>query len=299
VKIKSIFAAPFLMIVVLALMTLADLVDPASLGGVNPYLAVIIMQLIVYALPAVFFCRMRGRDYGAKLRIRFFRPSHIFLIIAALAAMISGCALINYGMRALFPEAYAGSTAVYAGAADAGIYAVLAFCVLPAVAEEFLFRGILLAEYESVSVPFAVVISSLFFGMLHLNFVRLPAYFFSGILLALVLYASRSVTAAMLLHILNNIAALWTERYAANFVQTAGERSVLLVFILVCVLLASLILFFMEAQRIYRGYGEDAVPSAHVRRRRRGEPSGALEAVSTPPFVIFVVMYILFTFVSL
>lgn len=286
------------MIAVLALMTAADLVNPAALENVNPYLALIIMELVVYALPALFFCRMRGREYGARLRMRLFYPSHIFLIIAALAAMISGCALINFGMHSLFPAAYAESTAVYADVSDAGIYAVLAFCILPAAAEEFLFRGILLAEYETVSVPFAVVISSLFFGMMHLNFVRLPAYFFSGLLLALVLYATRSLLASMLLHILNNIGALWTEQYAVNFVQTAGERSVLLVFILVSVLLASLMLFFMEAQRIYRDYGEAAVPSPYVRRRKRGEPSGVAEAITTPPFVLFALMYIVFTFIS-
>ena len=285
------------MIVVLALMTLADLLDPVALGmDGNPYLTLIILQLLVYALPAVFFCRLRGREYTARLRVRLFRISHIFLIFLALAVMISGCALLNFAMQSLFGEDVLTS-ASYAGVAESGIYAVLAFCILPAIAEEFLFRGILLAEYESVSVPFAVCISSLFFGMLHLNLSRLPAYVFSGIVLAMVAYAARSVLASMLLHILHNIAALWTEGYVAKFSDAAGARSVLLVFILVCVLFISLILFFMEAQRIYQDYGENAVPSPHVRRRKRGEPSGALEAISVPPFVVFVVMFVVFSLV--
>ena len=285
------------MIVVLALMTAADLLDPAALGmDANPYLTIIILQLLVYALPAVFFCRLRGREYTARLRVRPFRISHIFMILLALVVMLSGCALLNFGMQSFLGEE-AFSSASYAGVADAGIYAVLAFCILPAVAEEFLFRGILLAEYEAVSVPFAVFISSLFFGMLHLNFARLPAYVFSGIVLALVAYAARSVLASMLLHILHNIASLWTEGYVAKFSDAAGARSVLLVFILMCILLLSVILFFMEAQRIYQDYGMNAVPSPYVRRRKRGEPTGALEAVSVPPFVVFVVMFIVFTFI--
>ena len=131
--------------------------------------------------------------------------------------------------------------------------------------------------------------------MIHLDFARLPAYVFSGVLLALVMYATRSVFASMLLHILNNIASLYTEQYVMKFTSAVGQRGFLLVFILVCVFLLSLVLFFMETQRIYQEYGLKAVTSPYVRRRRRGEPSGAVEALTAPPFVIFVVMYIAFT----
>lgn len=285
------------MIVVLTLLTLVELIDPTVLGdGAERYLSLIILELLVYALPAVFFCRLRGRDYGARLRVRFFSPSCIFLIVSALLAQLSGCALLNYGVERLFPGGE--STAVYAGVAEAGLPAVLAMCILPAVAEEFLFRGILLAEYETVSVPFAVIVSALCFGMIHLNFRQLPAYVFSGVILAIVLYATRSLLAAMLLHMLHNIASLWTDIYVVRFSAAVGERSVLLVFLLMCVLFLSLIFLFLEAQQIYRDYGERAVASPYVRRRKRGEPSGALEAISTPPFVIFVIMYIIFTLVA-
>ena len=33
---------------------------------------IIILQLLVYALPAVFFCRLRGREYTSRLRVRPF-----------------------------------------------------------------------------------------------------------------------------------------------------------------------------------------------------------------------------------
>jgi len=286
------------MIVILALMILTSLINPAMLGTeINYYFAMIIMELLVYALPAVFFCRMRGREYGKYLRLRLFPLSHIFLILLALSAMLSGCSLINYGMEILFPQEAADAVS-YAGAADGGIYALLTFCILPAVAEEFLFRGILLTEYESVSVPFAVGISSLYFAMMHLNFVRFPAYLFSGVLLALVLYATRSVFASMVLHILNNIAALWTEEYAEKFQSASGSRSVLLVFILACILFVSLILFFMEAQRIYQNYGENAVPSPYVPKNKQKDRIGVLEAISVPPFVAFIVICIAFAIIA-
>jgi len=283
------------MIVVLALLTVSSLIDPMALGtDMNLYLAVIILELLVYALPAVFFCRLRGKEYGRKLRVRFMRLSHIFLILVGLVVLLSGSALLNMLMHSVFTVPKSEASA-YAGIWNAGIYAVLAFCILPAVAEEFLFRSILIAEYETVSPLFAVFISALYFGMIHMDFMRLPAYILAGIVLALVFYTTRSVFASMLLHILNNLASLWTDFAAEKLLAAAGKQSLLLSFILVCLFMISLVLFFWEAQRIYQEYGENGVPSPHVRRRKRGEPSGVMEALTAPPFMLFIVMFVLFT----
>lgn len=282
------------MIVVLALLLVSSLIDPMALGtDMNLYLAVIILELLVYALPAVFFCRLRGKEYGRRLRVRPFRFSHFFLILLALILLLTGPALLNMGMYSLFPV-QEQELSGYAELMNAGLYAVLAFCILPAVAEEFLFRSILIAEYEAVSPLFAILVSSLFFGMIHMDFRRLPGYVLAGIVLALVFYITRSVFASILLHILNNIAALWTDAYTQKF-ASIGIRGVLLSFILICLFMIALILFFWEGERIYQEYGENGVPSPHVRRRKRGEPSGAMESLTSLPFIAFVLMYIVFT----
>lgn len=301
-KIKGVFAAPFLMIVVLALFGTASLLEAETpaMGG-NPYLTLIVVQLIVYALPAVFFCRMRGKGYTKRLRVRFFPPGHLFLLVFALLAMLAGSALLNLFMVSLFPTGdFSGASGNYATASGdvfQMLYVILALCILPALLEEFLFRGIMVAEYESVGVPCAVCMSALLFAMMHLSFVRLPAYFFSGVILALTVYATRSVFASMLVHAANNVAALWLERYFYTAAAETGDQGVLLVFVLLCVLFVSLILFAMTAQRIYTGYGVTNTPSPYVHKRKRGD-TGAIEAFTAPPFLLLFVLFIIFTAVS-
>lgn len=299
-KIKGVFAAPFLMIVVLALFGTASLLqtdNPAVVG--NPYLTLTVVQLIVYALPALFFCRMRGKGYTPRLRLRFFAPGQLFLLVFALLAMLSGSALLNLLMVSLFPEGDFSGTSAAAVSGDVFqmLYVILALCILPALLEEFLFRGIMTAEYESVSVPCAVCMSSLLFAMMHLSFVRLPAYFFSGIILALTMYATRSVFASMVVHAANNVAALWLERYFYTAAAETGDSGILLVFVLLCVLFLSLILFAASAQRIYTNYGVNNTPSPYVHKRKRGD-TGAVEAFTAPPFLLLVVLFIIFTAVS-
>ncbi len=303
-KVKGVFAAPFLMIVVLALFGVVSLIDTDTLMiGDSPYLSLIVVQLIVYALPCVFFCRLRGKEYTPRLRIRFFKPTHLFLLFFALVAILSGTALLNIGVLSLFPNADFGSAAAtYADTFGSGgadmLYVILAVCILPALLEEFLFRGVITAEYESVSVPCAILMSALLFSMMHLSFARLPAYLFSGVILSLAMYATRSVIAPMLVHALNNVVALWMDRYLYKAAGELGERSVLLTFILVSVLLVSLILFSMLAQNIYTVYGVTNVPSPHVRTKKRGESVWAIEAIAAPPFLFLVVVFVIFTAVT-
>lgn len=264
----------------------------------NPYLASVIIQLIVYAVPTVFFCRMRGEKYSARLRLRLFRANHLFFMLLALIVMIAGSALISLALYTAFPAGGAGMSNALELDGKELFFAVIAFAILPALTEEFLFRGVILAEYESVSVPFSVVLSSLLFAMLHLSFAQLPVYFFCGMILAVVLYTTRSVFAPMIVHLLNNIATLLLDRFVYNVAGNTEGRGVLLSFILLCVLFVALILLFMEAQRIYTGYGITGVPSPHVRVRKKNEPLGAVDALVAPPLVAFVIMFIVISLVK-
>ena len=137
-KLKNIFAAPFLLIIVMTLLAVSGTLDPASLGMAdNPYLALVIIQLVVYALPTVFFCRLRGQDYAKGLRIRLFRANHLLFMLFALIAMIAGSGLINLAIFKFFPAVGEGAVTSSGVQGQDLIFAVIALAVLPALTEEF------------------------------------------------------------------------------------------------------------------------------------------------------------------
>lgn len=298
-KIKSTFAVPFLVLVVLALMAMANLLDASAFGGVSPYLSYIIIQLIVFALPSLFFCRMRGEKFLPRLRLRPFGVRHIPAVLFAFVTLLSGSTLINYGMSRLLSESLTSPTTVSLASENIGIYAVLAVCIFPALLEEFLFRSIVMVEYESIGVPFAILVSSLLFALIHLNWQKFPAYFFSGLVLAGIVYITRSVFASMLIHSCNNIAALLLDHYMQNALSTTGTSSVLMVFGMTSVFLLSLVLLFWQAQRLYEDYGVSGTPSPYVRRlEKRNDVSPTISAVTSPPFVLLVVLCLIFSLVK-
>ncbi len=89
-------------------------------------------------------------------------------------------------------------------------------CFLPAVCEEFLHRGILMHANKKYSNPrYALFISSLLFGLLHLN---INQFFYAAILGAFIGYVglfSDSIFPCMIIHFMNN--ALSTYFYYGSF----------------------------------------------------------------------------------
>lgn len=92
------------------------------------------------------------------------------------------------------------------------LWLLLLVAAIPAMAEEFLFRGVVLSGLRNrLGKPVGVVGSALLFGVFHLSpqtaFRFLPT-FWLGVLLAWVVVETRSIWVGVLLHFLNNGAIL-------------------------------------------------------------------------------------------
>ncbi len=83
--------------------------------------------------------------------------------------------------------------------------------VTPGICEEILYRGVAFRPLEKALGPKkAVVITALFFALMHMDVVRLVPTFLLGILFGYVAYKSGSILPAMFLHVLNNSIAAFT-----------------------------------------------------------------------------------------
>jgi len=133
------------------------------------------------------------------------------------------------------------------------------------------------------------------FAMSHSGFARLPVYLFSGIVLALVLYATRSVFASALVHALNNLSVLLLEKYIIHIADKQNISMLLLIIILASAALLSLVLFCGEASGIYKGYAEEAIPADYGKERDAGVLTRGAAVLFSPTFLILVVLFITFT----
>lgn len=240
------------------LLLISKIIDLTLLNRENEYYSIVILQMMIFLLPGAIWCRFSGEKYLGALRLRMIKLDSLPIILSAAFLMASGGLLL--GVLFGGTESLAGSFSLYDtfiskdnGTVPNTIYLVMAYAVLPAIGEEFIYRGILCHEYERGGVLRAVLASSLFFALLHFNLAHFPVYLFAGIILAMTLYATRSLFGAILAHFLYNIFGLFGQPYMNNLYHITGSTSFFL-FLVGAIFLISGAVFCGEAARLYRLY---------------------------------------------
>lgn len=282
------------------LLLLSKIIDVTLINRDNEYLSVVVLQMMIFLIPAALWCRFSGERYVRSLRISPLKPDSIAVMIAAAVLMISGGVLISMifgGLESLSQNFSLYNTFISKddGTAPARLYLVLAYAALPALCEEFVYRGILCHEYEKGGVLRAVLISSLFFSLLHFNLQNFPVYFFAGVILALTLYATRSVFGAIIAHFIYNIFGLFGQPYINTFYNITSSTK-LFVFVIVMIFLVSAIIFCAEASRLYKRYFERALSSKYREPVLQGFDSiksSYIEILTKPSAIACYALYII------
>ncbi len=258
-KSRTVFIQPTsLVLSTYVLLLLSKIIDLTLINRENEYYSIVILQMMVFLLPGAIWCKFSGEKYVKNLRLRLFGANSIVLILASSLLMISGSLLLGFlfgGLENLSQNFSLYDTFISRdnGTVPVRLYLLVAYAVLPAICEEFVFRGILCHEYERGGVTRAIVLSSVFFALLHFNFANLPVYLFSGVILSMTLYATRSLFGAMLAHFLYNIFGLFGQPYMSTLYNITNSTK-LFMFIVGFVFIASAAVFCGEASRLYKNH---------------------------------------------
>ncbi len=97
------------------------------------------------------------------------------------------------------------------------VLALLAVIVLPALSEEFLFRGVMLSAYRERGVIGSCLLTALIFALSHFNLAQLVHQVILGFILAYLTASTGSIWYAVLVHLLNNVIALFIEDFIPAF----------------------------------------------------------------------------------
>lgn len=226
-------ARGLLMLLVSALMGLAhpgaSLAKPLGFSGVSTALFQLLIGLGAIVLTLIFLLkvtRLKTKD----LRIMLPAPWSpgfclpVFLGVANLANLAG--ALINR---------LSGSPATSEMLPSGGpelLMQFLALCVMPAIAEELLFRGAFQGLMRPCGSAAAIFAPALLFGVLHLDLAQGLTAFACGVFWGWLAERSGSILPGMLLHLVNNALAFLTIylRYYAPAELSFGVELFILLF---------------------------------------------------------------------
>ncbi len=295
IKRNSSVTAPILVLIVFVLLIVFRLFP---LPGNTQYLVFsssIMLDVLIFVIPGMFYVRLCGKSFRSKMKIRLFSAGKIFLLLCLLALIILGNVLIGVlfyklGMSPLQSTSTSYLLADVASEADT-LLSVIAIALVPAICEEYFFRGIIFNDYSKYGNLCAVVMSCLFFAMSHFDPAGLVSYFFSGLMLCFAYLVTRSLIASMFLHFISNLFSLfvmpmiWKALLEANgllfTVLAAGTFFLLFT-----------ALTFREAQIIYEDYAR-MEPSETERTNVELSVPNLSKSLISPTFLICAVVFIL------
>jgi len=250
-KNNAIFTAPIYVTVVMILLgTSGKLLEiTAESGSDDLFFTAMILELFVYMIPAAFYCKLRGMDMIKSSGTRFMSLSDLPFVISAFFLYALGMIFLMY-FGAVPSSASEINLTLQSVPETDSFFVILCYIVIPAVAEEMLFRSVLLSEYSSCRGLWAIVVSSLFFAMLHFSFTAFPSYFWAGFVFGLITYVTRSAIPAVILHMFSNFATINFSQFISGFLDSA-ENSVVLIFLLSTAFLIALYFTLSSLQSIY------------------------------------------------
>lgn len=154
-----------------------------------------------------------------RLSEEFISDRRMWLLMPLCVLAVNGCLaaldILNEGLKL---DNNLEQTFISMAASPVGM---LSICLVAPVAEEILFRGVIIGAMRSKGVApwLAVVVSSLLFGLVHANPAQISFAFMAGILFGVVYYATGSLVPSVLCHVVNNTLTVW----AMNALKTGMD----------------------------------------------------------------------------
>jgi uncharacterized protein len=191
--------------------TFADAVSIVVSNGLTISLSVIT------GLPAVLAAlwiaiRIKGAQFADYLALRSFSWTDLAIGVVALFVLVMGWDALSRATGREVEPGFMGDVLKTARDDGAVWLLMFAFCVAAPITEEFFARGFLYRGWSEsfLRVPGAIVLSSLVWTALHLqyNWYFLGEVFSIGLLLGYLRYRSNSIWLTIILHGLNNLAAV-------------------------------------------------------------------------------------------
>ena len=266
-KFKASFTAPLFCLVIYALFfSLTFFEKPFAQSGGNDYLLVIIIQLLIFILPAIIFCRLKGVGYSAKLNIKLFSPSKLGAIISSSLALIFGTIVIRFIQIYYFNitdfsyspfQKYIGADTEYYF-----LFSAMAFAVMPAITEEFIFRSVILTEYNEGGYGAfnAVILSSFLCSFMFFSPQSFAVRFLCSVVFALLTYATGSSVCALVSHLIFGIYAVFGEKYILRALSDPSNK-IISIFTFTMLFLILTFITFGEFEHCLRQTGKTGTPS--------------------------------------
>lgn len=180
---------------------------------------VLIISAVMSIIVSAGIFSYRNPHMLESMKLKRFNWQYSIIAVLLVVPVIGLSNLIVDVVLYFFPgsiEAYE-STIVTLMEGTSNFMLVLGIGIVAPVVEELIFRGFIFKRLnDSFPVWAAILIQALFFGVVHGNLIQISYAFVVGLILGIIVYKSKSLYPAIILHIINNTVSSFSDMYFNN-----------------------------------------------------------------------------------
>lgn len=170
------------------------------------YSVTVLFQILYLGLPILLMLKIYKGNRSELLRLNPLSGMEIGItVLIGLLMFVGNTALtsVNYYFASLFTNIEIPQIPPVYTTSDTLIMMITLVIIAP-VLEEISMRGIMMRGFEGRSKWFAIIVTGMYFGMVHLSYYTVVPKVLGGILLCYIAYATNSVYSGIILHLINN-----------------------------------------------------------------------------------------------
>lgn len=173
-----------------------------SLYTDNDIVLLMISQTLL-VLPSILYLYTTRVNVAKAIRIHKISFSNVFLTILFAFLIMPLMSFIN-AISMLFVENDISGIANNIAQNNGFLLTLFMMAIVPCILEESVYRGIFYNEYSKVSPVKAIFLSGFLFGIMHQNLNQFSYAFAMGIIFAILIEATDSIIATMIVHFIIN-----------------------------------------------------------------------------------------------
>lgn len=109
------------------------------------------------------------------------------------------------------------------------LVAIICICLIPAVCEELMFRGMIFSGLRRLGAVRAIVLTGILFGIYHVTLLTIPSIILLGIAITWVVYQTNSIFCGMLFHFIHNFISTTLTYAQGSMMQFASPSELELI----------------------------------------------------------------------
>ncbi|MBQ9120179.1 MAG: CPBP family intramembrane metalloprotease [Lachnospiraceae bacterium] len=171
----------------------------------------LVFSQVILAAPGAVYLIAGRQNYAKAVHLKKIRLSTFFWLILFTICVMPVMSFVN-ALSMLFVENSTVVTMSGVTTQNSWLLSMLLVAVIPGIFEESVYRGLFYQEYRKAAPVKGMLLSAFLFGIMHGNLNQFSYAFFMGIIFALVIEATDSILASMLMHFFINgssITLLW------------------------------------------------------------------------------------------